>query len=159
VSRPADLALLGELAALLVELAGVEVDGLSDDDCRDSFRSFARSAASLGRRLNLVGVAPATRPVAAGGAVVASVPGVGVGDVVVMRPGFGGDAPIQARVTQMEITRGARQKSGKSVQFAGWHLIEANRVIFSLDNGHWCYSEQVDSVVGEGRPQVNRGRA
>ena len=38
---------------------------------------------------------------------------------------------------------------GVDVNKVSFDEIRANRVCFTLDNGHWAYSEQVDEAGGE----------
>lgn len=69
---------------------------------------------------------------------------INVGDQIVYKAGFGDDLPKITRVTQMEVTDYAREKYGDEREEASLELVEDNRVCISLENGHWCYSEQVD---------------
>lgn len=66
-----------------------------------------------------------------------------VGDTVMWRGGFGSCVPLPAIIDRMEVTTHPRCKYGKMVDEVAIELIEANRVLFTLDNGHWAYSEQI----------------
>jgi len=72
---------------------------------------------------------------------------VKVGDKVIWRGGFGGDAPRTVTVTGLDVTEYPREKYGESVEEVSWDLVQLNRVLFSLDTGNWAYSEQIDGVV------------
>mgnify|MGYP001426017399 CR=1 FL=1 len=67
-----------------------------------------------------------------------------IGDSVVWRGGFGMDMPLSATVEGMELTDNPREKYGESVDEVDLYSVRENRVVFSLGNGHWCYSEQID---------------
>ena len=71
---------------------------------------------------------------------------VKIGDKVIWRGGWGSDAPQEATVTGMEITEQPRSKYGEEATEAPWFLVEENRVIFDLDNGHWAYGEQISQI-------------
>lgn len=76
-----------------------------------------------------------------------------VGTIVQYRGGFGADAPTIVKVIGIEKSQNKRNKCGKpvvSVPFA-----EKDYCVFDLDNGHWCYGEQVDSIVeSENEPET-----
>lgn len=65
------------------------------------------------------------------------------GSQVLYRGGFGNDAQTTASVTGIEITEFAREKYGDEVDEV---TLDAHYVL-TLNNGHWCYSDQVDGVV------------
>lgn len=77
---------------------------------------------------------------------------VKVGDTVKWRGCFGTDAPKDAQIEGMTVTdipRGRtgrlfRTKYGVEVDEVDSSLIEQNRVVFDLNNGHWAYSEQIE---------------
>ena len=75
------------------------------------------------------------------------------GSQVVYRGGFGGDPQTIAVVTGIEVTEDVRQKYGDEVDTVA---LDANYVL-TLNNGHWCYSDQVDGVVVN--PQIDMGVA
>jgi len=69
-----------------------------------------------------------------------------VGDRVMWRGSFGSNYPRPATVCGITVTDWPREKYGQDRDEASLELVAANRVIFSLTNGHWCYSEQIDMV-------------
>jgi hypothetical protein len=66
-----------------------------------------------------------------------------IGDTVQWRGSWGEDAPVPAKVTAMEITKNPREKSGEAVNEVDWDIVNENRVIVDLDNGHWAYGSQI----------------
>jgi len=68
---------------------------------------------------------------------------VKVGDTVLWRGAFGSAPAQKAKVVDMELTAGPRQKYGDTVEEAPWKAVLENRVLFTLDNGHWAYSDQI----------------
>jgi len=67
-----------------------------------------------------------------------------VGDKVTWRGTWGQErAPQVVTVEGMEITDGPREKYGRDVKEVDWDVVEDNRVIFTLSNGKWAYSEQI----------------
>lgn len=79
---------------------------------------------------------------------------VAIGDKISYRGTWGKDAPVLVTVLEMELTERAREKYGTPITFASRQAILDNRVIFTLDNGRWCYSEQVEICPAEciGKP-------
>ena len=69
---------------------------------------------------------------------------VKIGDHIKWRGGFGDNIPLDAVIVGMEVTEQPRTKHGEQVIEVNSDLIEQNRVLFDLDNGHWCYSEQIE---------------
>lgn len=65
------------------------------------------------------------------------------GTKVLYRGGFGRDPQRVAIVTGIERTKFPREKYGDEVDSV---TLDENYVL-NLDNGHWCYSDQVDGVV------------
>lgn len=66
-----------------------------------------------------------------------------VGDTVQWRGCWGRDAAVPAVIDHMEITDEPRRKYGEVAAEVPIELVQANRVVFGLTNGHWCYSEQI----------------
>ena len=64
------------------------------------------------------------------------------GSQVLYRGGFGRDPHKTAHVIAIEVTDYPREKYGVEVSEVS---MDANYVL-TLDNGHWCYSDQVDGV-------------
>ena len=67
-----------------------------------------------------------------------------VGDTIMYRGCFGSDAPKQVVVDGLTLTDETRSKYGLDVREVFIKDVKANRVLFSLNDGHWCYAEQVD---------------
>lgn len=70
-----------------------------------------------------------------------------IGDTVEWRGAFGMQEPKPAKVIGMEVTEWPRDKYGETVEEADWKLVQQNRVLFTLDNGHWAYSEQIKPLT------------
>jgi hypothetical protein len=68
---------------------------------------------------------------------------VKVGDTVLWKGAFGMQPAQKAKVVMMELTPGPRQKYGEDVEKVSWDMVHQNRVLFTLDNGHWAYSDQI----------------
>ena len=68
-----------------------------------------------------------------------------IGHKVAYRSSFGTGNQETAIVTCIEETELPRQKYGFEVSSVDLH---ANYVL-TLDNGHWCFSDQVDHIVEE----------
>lgn len=66
------------------------------------------------------------------------------GTQVAYRGGFGSDAPKIAVVKSIEKTELPREKYGDEVM----EVTLDDHFVLTLDNGHWCYSDQVDGIVG-----------
>ena len=71
------------------------------------------------------------------------------GDYIMYRGGFGKDAPKQVQVTHLTLTSMPREKYGVDVNKVSVNEVAENRVLFSLSDGHWAYSEQVDGWIDE----------
>jgi hypothetical protein len=67
-----------------------------------------------------------------------------IGDTVLCRGNFGTAAPRAVIVNAIEITDWPREKYGEPVDSAPWELVNANRVVVTLDNGHWAYGAQLE---------------
>ena len=65
-----------------------------------------------------------------------------INDKVLWRGAFGQDAPKIAKVTAIE--RDCVAKSGTPVAAIPWAEVHNRSVIVDLDNGHWCYGNQID---------------
>lgn len=73
-----------------------------------------------------------------------------VGDTVMWKGGWGRSIARKAVVTQMEITERPREKYGADVSEAQWVTVREDRVIVTLDNGHWAYGYQITPVWENG---------
>ena len=76
---------------------------------------------------------------------------ISIGDRVRYRGGFGIDPQTEATVIGMDLTEEPREKYGQPVETVPVETVLANRVLFSLDDSHWAYSEQIDAVQAGGR--------
>lgn len=65
------------------------------------------------------------------------------GSQVLYRGSWGRDAQTIAEVIAIEQTHGPNEKYGDEVDEVS---LDANYVL-TLNNGHWCYSYQVDGLV------------
>ena len=68
-----------------------------------------------------------------------------VGSKVAYRGDFGSGSQQIAVVKCIEVTEFPRQKYGHEVKSVDIHA----HYVLTLDNGHWCFSHQVDYVVSE----------
>jgi len=66
-----------------------------------------------------------------------------VGDPVRWRGAWGSEPEKIARVKNMEVTDHPREKYGMDAEEVSWDVVFENRVVVSLDNGHWAYGEQL----------------
>jgi len=79
-----------------------------------------------------------------------------VGDTVLWRGFWGRDPEQPAKVVSMDVTSMPHEKYGVKVEACTVAEWEQDRVIFTLDNGHWAYAGQIrratDPVGGEVYP-------
>ena len=68
-----------------------------------------------------------------------------IGTKVMWRGCFGNDEPAEAVVTGIEESSVKRSKYGESVQSIGWDRKDYG--CYTLDNGHWCYGDQITHIV------------
>jgi hypothetical protein len=68
-----------------------------------------------------------------------------VGTKVKYRGCFGMDEPTIVKVLHIQRSEYKRCKYGDGVDSVPFS--EREYCVFSLDNGHWCYGEQIDAVV------------
>ena len=66
-----------------------------------------------------------------------------INDTIKYSDMFGDGDMNSAKVVGMEVSSHPRMKDGVPAYIVGKDLVRANKVVFSLDNGHWCYSDQV----------------
>lgn len=66
-----------------------------------------------------------------------------VGDTITYRPCFGMGAPTKVVVDAIEMTDYSRSRSGVAVPMVPIEVVHANKAVFFLSDGHWCYSEQI----------------
>ena len=65
------------------------------------------------------------------------------GSQVLYRGSWGRDAQTIAEVIAIEQTQGPNEKSGDEVDAVSLD----DHYVLTLNNGHWCYSYQVDGLV------------
>ena len=71
---------------------------------------------------------------------------VQVGETVNWKGSFGDAEPQLAKIEGIEInTRGG--KDGDPVQYAHWSKMTRDNAIISLNNGHWCYGNQISPTT------------
>lgn len=68
---------------------------------------------------------------------------VSIGDSIEYKSYFGAGSNCYATVRGMELTEHPRAKYGKSIDTAQHQDIIDNRVVFTLSDNHWIYSEQL----------------
>jgi len=66
-----------------------------------------------------------------------------LGATVWVRGNFGEDAPHRDIVRGLQVTRGRREKYGRTVESVSWDVVRQNRVVVDLESGHWAYGEQI----------------
>ncbi len=71
-----------------------------------------------------------------------------IGDKVIWRGSWGGDAPQQAIVEGIDLTKGG--KYGDPVNEIEWSQVYDRNVVVTLDNGHWAYASQISEVLTVG---------
>ena len=69
---------------------------------------------------------------------------VKVGDKVIWRNGWGNHAPQPARITAIDLCNKEGEKYGVAVDCI--YLQDLGRCCVSLDNGHWAYGYQIDTI-------------
>jgi hypothetical protein len=67
-----------------------------------------------------------------------------VGDKVMWRGGFGGDAPKEATITGIELCEYPDGKYGMSVTQVDWS--KQDRIVVDLDNGQWARGHQISPM-------------
>lgn len=68
---------------------------------------------------------------------------INIGDTVTYRGSFGGGLAKRAKVVGLTLTEKPRMKDGQECLSVFVDDVKANRVVFDLDDGHWCYSDQI----------------
>lgn len=66
-----------------------------------------------------------------------------INDTITYRGSFGSGPRKSAKVVGLTVTKYPREKVGKDVDNVNVELVKQNKVLFSLDDGHWAYSEQI----------------
>jgi len=68
-----------------------------------------------------------------------------IGDVVIWKGSWGSDAPQQATVEGIDLTKGG--KYGEPVNEIKWSQVYDRNVVVTLDNGHWAYGSQISKQI------------
>lgn len=67
-----------------------------------------------------------------------------IGDTVIWRGGWGKQSPQEATISGLNLTACPLSKDTiESLDSVAWSLVEENRVLVDLDNGHWAYGYQI----------------
>lgn len=66
-----------------------------------------------------------------------------INDTIHYRPSFGSGPRTEVTVVGLTVTDYPREKYGKDVTEVDIELVKQNKVVFSLSNGRWAYSEQI----------------
>ncbi len=70
-----------------------------------------------------------------------------IGDTVLWRGGFGMERAKRAKILSIQLCEHEREKYGEDVdEIDGKDIL---RGVFDLDNGHWCYGEQIVRKIEE----------
>ena len=70
-----------------------------------------------------------------------------IGSKVIYRGNFGMGYPEEVTIEDIDKCKKERDKYGDSVESIDWDM--KNYGCFTLSNGHWCYGEQIDSLLDE----------
>ena len=68
-----------------------------------------------------------------------------VGSRVMWRGSWGSDPAVEATVESIEKTSAPHEKEGTSVQSIDFNRRDCS--VIDLDNGHWCYGDQIVDVL------------
>jgi hypothetical protein len=68
-----------------------------------------------------------------------------LGSRVMWRGAWGSEEPKEAKVEGIEETEEPHSKYGTEVAFIDFDNRECS--VLELDNGHWCYGDQIDEVL------------
>jgi len=52
----------------------------------------------------------------------------------------------EVRITRMEVTEEPNDKYGQEVKETTWAMVDACRVVFDFDNGHWGYARNIERI-------------
>jgi hypothetical protein len=66
-----------------------------------------------------------------------------LGDTISYRGAFGSGPLKSATVEYLKLTQYPREKYGEDVEEVNIDDVKANKVVFGLSDGYWCYSDQV----------------
>ena len=79
---------------------------------------------------------------------------VKIGDTVNLRGVLGLTLPCYTKITGIQITDYPREAYGTEVDEVDSSLIDQNRVVFDLQNGHWAYSDQIELIEKENKDEA-----
>ena len=74
-----------------------------------------------------------------------------IGSKVMYRGSFGMGCPEKVTIESIDKCKKERDKYGDAVDSIDWGM--KNYGCFTLSNGHWCYGEQIDSLLDEEEPK------
>ena len=74
-----------------------------------------------------------------------------IGSKVMYRGNFGMGCPEKVTIKSIDKCKKERDKYGDAVESIDWGM--KNYGCFTLSNGHWCYGEQIDSLLDEEEPK------
>ena len=74
-----------------------------------------------------------------------------IGSKVIYRGNFGMGCPEKVTIESIDMCKKERDKYGDAVESIDWGM--KNYGCFTLSNGHWCYGEQIDSLLDEEEPK------
>ena len=74
-----------------------------------------------------------------------------IGSKVMYRGSFGMGCPEKVTIESIDMCKKERDKYGDAVDSIDWDM--KNYGCFTLSNGHWCYGEQIDSLLDEEEPE------
>ena len=70
-----------------------------------------------------------------------------IGSKVIYRGNFGMGCPEKVTIRSIDMCEEEGDKYGDAVESIDWDM--KNYGCFTLSNGHWCYGEQIDSLLDE----------
>ena len=68
-----------------------------------------------------------------------------IGSRVMWRGSWGSDPAVEAQVVAIEETDEPHEKDGRTVDSIDFE--DRERSVIDLDNGHWCYGDQIVDVL------------
>ena len=74
-----------------------------------------------------------------------------IGSKVIYRGSFGMGCPEKVTIESIDMCEKEGDKYGDAVESIDWDM--KNYGCFTLSNGHWCYGEQIDSLLDEEEPE------
>lgn len=74
-----------------------------------------------------------------------------IGSKVIYRGNFGMGCPEKVTIRSIDMCEEEGDKYGGAVESIDWDMKTYG--CFTLSNGHWCYGEQIDSLLDEEEPE------